>query len=154
MTVDAVELYRKYRPTKFSQVLGQREAIATLANMGKRRAVPHCLLFTGPSGVGKTTLIRILREKLGCKEHDYVEINAAEARGIDTIRDIQRRLTLSPLSGRCRVWAIDECHRLTTDAQSALLKILEDTPPTAYFMLATTEPNKLLTTERDARRLH
>lgn len=143
---DAPELYRKYRPEKFSDIVGQDDAIAALKDMGRRNAVPHCLLFTGPSGTGKTTAARILRRKLGCGDADFVEVNAAKERGIEMVRAVDQRKGLAPISGRCRVWLIDECHALTSDAQSALLKMLEDTPGHAYFMLATTHPQKLHST--------
>lgn len=142
----AVELYRRYRPRQFKDVLGQEAAVRVLEEFVKRGQVPHALLFTGPSGCGKTTLARILRRRLQCSKHDYVEVNAAEARGIDTVRDIQQRAGLFPAVGPTRAWCIDECHRLTPDAQSALLKTLEDTPKHVYFLLCTTDPNKLLKT--------
>jgi DNA polymerase-3 subunit gamma/tau len=105
--------------------------------------IPHCLLFTGPSGTGKTTLSRILRRRLGCSDQDFVEINAADDRGIDMIREIKSRMGLAPLIGKCRIWLIDECHAMTAAAQDSFLKIIEDTPKHVYFMLCTTDPKKL-----------
>lgn len=140
---EAVELYRRYRPERFKDVVGQRDAMKALADMGKRNAIPHALLFTGPSGTGKTTLARIIRNNLKCSDVDFVEINASDFRGVDTIRDIRRQMGSSPIAGNCRVWLIDEVHQLTNDAQNAFLKILEDTPSHVYFMLATTDPQKL-----------
>ena len=137
------ELYKKHRPRSFAEVAGQKEAIKLLTDMGKRQAMPHALLFTGPSGCGKTTLARIVAKKLNCSEYDFLEMNAASARGIDTIRDIERYWFVSPLGGKCKVYLLDEAHALTGDAQTALLKLLEDMPPTVYFMLATTDPAKL-----------
>ena len=139
------ELYKKYRPKTFKDVIGQDDAIKSLIDMGKRNAIPHAILFVGPSGCGKTTLARILKTKLKCSDFDFQEINSAECRGIDEIRKIQQRIGASPLSGkdRCRIWLIDEVHGLTGDAQNAFLKILEDTPKHVYFMLATTDPQKL-----------
>jgi len=148
MDSGAVELYRKYRPKKFFEVIGQEEAVNILANMGREGKVPHCILFSGPSGVGKTTLARILKGKLGCSDIDCVEVNAAETRGIDLPREIEDRMWLAPMNGKVRVWIIDECHRLTGDAQSAFLKILEDTPSHVYFFLCTTDPQRLLPTIR------
>lgn len=137
------ELYKKYRPSKFSEVVGQREAVQQLIEMGKRKAVPHTLLFSGPSGCGKTTLARILRLKLGCSDFDYMESNFSDARGIDEVRGMRSRANILPISGPCRVWLIDECHGMTSDAQNAILKLLEDTPAHLYIMLCTTEPQKL-----------
>lgn len=137
------ELYLKYRPKKLSHVRGQAKSIAVLTDMAKRKAIPHVLLFVGPSGTGKTTLARIVAAKLKCTGNDFAEINAAEQRGIDMVRDLNQRIGLAPMNGPCRVWLIDECHALTSDAQSALLKILEDTPAHVYFFLATTDPQKL-----------
>ena len=141
-------LYLRKRPKTFKEVIGQDAAVSTLVGFGKRRQVPHCILISGGSGTGKTTLLRILREKLKCGDADFTEVNAATANGIDMVRDIQRRCHLSPISGPCRVWVIDECHQLTTQAQNAFLKILEDTPAHVYFFLATTDPQKLIKTVR------
>jgi DNA polymerase III subunit gamma/tau len=142
------ELYKRYRPTKLTEVVGQPTAIATLKDMAKRNAIPHTLLFSGGSGCGKTTLARILRHRLGCADTDYNEVNSARFRGIDTVREIQQVVGLAALGGRCRVWVIDECHQLTGPAQDAFLKLLEDTPPHVYFILCTTDPQKLKKTIR------
>lgn len=140
------ELQLKYRPTLFKHVIGQPEAVATLQQMLKDGRVPHALLFTGPSGCSKTTLARILRVKLECGDGDFQEINAANFRGIDTVREIQARMSLMPIHGKCRVVLIDECHKLSNDAQTALLKSVEEPPAHFYFMLATTDPQKLIKT--------
>jgi DNA polymerase-3 subunit gamma/tau len=142
------ELYKKHRPTSFKEVIGQSTAVRALVDMGKRKAVPHTLLFTGPSGCGKTTLARILRVKLGCSDADFTELNCADFRGIDMVREIRSQVQLRPMAGPCRVWLIDEVHQLTAAAQDAFLKILEDTPEHVYFMLATTDPQKLKQTIR------
>lgn len=92
---------------------------------------------------GKTTAARILRNKLKCGDSDFVELNTADFRGIDMVRDIRSRMGLAPLNGEVRIWLIDEAGKLTSDAQDALLKMLEDTPSHVYFMLATTDPQKL-----------
>lgn len=137
------ELYKKYRPTTHHAVVGQREVIKSIEEMLVKNKVPHFILFTGPSGCGKTTLARILKKSLGCADADFNEMNCADFRGIDMVRDIRSRMTLSPIGGDCRIWLIDECHELTKQAQEAFLKILEDTPPHVYFFFATTDPQKL-----------
>lgn len=144
------ELYKKYRPTKLSEVFGQKDAKAILDVKIRTQAIPQSLLFAGPSGVGKTTLARITAKEIGCNsKYDLSESNCAMLRGIDDIRDIGRTMSLVPLKGKVRVWILDECQKFTKDAQSALLKILEDDlPDHAYFFLCTTEPNKLLTAIR------
>jgi DNA polymerase III gamma/tau subunit len=141
-----MELYRKYRPKDFDAIMGQPEAVKVLSRFVKDETIPHAILLSGPSGVGKTTIARILRRKLGCGSVDYYEINAAESRGIDTVRDIQNKMGLAPLDGKCRIWCLDEAHRTTSDGQSALLKTLEDTPNHVYFILCTTDAHKLLPT--------
>ncbi len=142
------ELYKKHRPKALKEIVGQNEAIRVLTDLGKRKAIPHTILFSGPSGVGKTTLARILKTKLGCSNADFMELNCADFRGIDMVRDIRSRVNLAPIGGKCRIWLLDEFGRATTDAQNSFLKLLEDTPSHIYFFLATTEPQKLLKTIR------
>jgi len=139
-------LYKKYRPRRLSDLLGQDGAVSSLKMLIEQERVPQVILLSGPSGCGKTTIGRILKDKLDCGDPDYVEINCADFRGIDTVRDIRRAVNLRPMAGSCRMWLIDECHKLTNDAQNGLLKILEDTPPKVYFLLATTDPQKLIKT--------
>jgi len=139
-------LYQKHRPVEWKQVIGQPEAVNTLRKHMAANSTPHAILFSGPSGCGKTTLARILRRELGCADVDFVEINAANYRGIDMIRDIQQRVGLSPLGGDVRVWLIDEVAQLTAAAQDSFLKLLEDPPGHVYFILATTDPQKLKAT--------
>lgn len=138
-----MELYKSHRPTEFEDVVGQTTAVANLMAYVATKRVPHAILFVGPSGTGKTTLARILQAKLGCHPADFKELNCADFRGIDMVRDIRMHMGLAPQGGRCRVWLIDEASQLTGDAQDAFLKILEDTPRHVYFMLATTLPAKL-----------
>jgi DNA polymerase-3 subunit gamma/tau len=109
---------------------------------------PHTFLLHGPSGCGKTTLGRIISDKLRCVGNDFRELNTADFRGIDTARDIIKSSQFMPMEGPTRVWLIDECHKWTGDAQNCLLKILEDTPRHVYFILCTTDPQKLLPTVR------
>jgi len=107
-------------------------------------SVPQVLLLTGPSGVGKTTIARIVRNFLKCGKQDFTEINCANANGIDMVRGINRVMGMNPMSGKCRIYLLDESQNLTGDAQKALLKLCEDTPSHVYFMLATTDPQKLI----------
>jgi len=137
------ELYKRLRPQRLKQIVGNDNTVAALRNMLYNKTLPHTLLFHGPSGCGKTTLARILARRLRCHEMDFKEVNSSNFRGIDTIRSIADAMHLSPV-GKCRVWLIDECHKLTNDAQNAALKMLEDTPSHVYFLLCTTEPEKLI----------
>lgn len=143
-----VELYRKYRPRNLDDLIGQDEVVNTLKNLISTNSVPHCILGYGPSGTGKTTTFRILAKMLGCAKMDFNELDAADLRGIDVVREIKRTLFLTPIGGRCKVWVLDECHQLTPQAQEGLLKILEDTPKHCYFFLASTMPDKLKQTIR------
>jgi len=138
-------LYLKYRPKNFEDVLGQTEAINTLIKKLKVNKVPHALLFHGPYGTGKTTLARILAKELNCLKDDFSEKNTADYRGIDSVRDIRRIMNQSPMYGDVKVWLLDEAHMMTSQAFNALLKPLEDTPKHVYFMLATTELEKIPT---------
>ena len=140
------ELYKRYRPKTLKGVVGQDGAVASLQKLIDKGTIPHAILFTGPSGCGKTTIGRILKDILKCGDADFQEINCADFKGIEMIRDIRRAANLAPIDGDCRIWLIDEAHKLTNDAQNAFLKILEDTPEHTYFMLATTDPGKLIKT--------
>lgn len=144
-----MELYKRYRPDALSKVVGQKEAVKILGKKIKGDSLPHTILLSGPSGCGKTTIARILATRLGCSKVDLSEINCADFRGIEMVRDIRSRMALSPSCGQCRVWIIDEAHQLSSQAQNAFLKILEDTPRHVYFFLATTEPEKLIATVRN-----
>lgn len=140
------ELYKIYRPDSFDYVYGQDDTVSMLQARLEEGTLPHSILFTGGSGTGKTTIARILKKELKCSDSDFIEINASDFNGIATIRDIRSKVSLKPLKGGARIWLIDECHKLSSDAQNAFLKILEDTPEHAYFFLATTDPQKLLKT--------
>lgn len=140
-------LHIDYRPKDLNEVAGNRSVIDSLESILRRpQGRPHAYLFTGPSGCGKTTLGRIVASRLGCAAADLREIDSADFRGIDSIRDIRQQARLKPMAGNVRVWLLDEVHKLTNDAQNALLKILEDTPAHVYFILCTTDPEKLLKT--------
>ena len=141
-------LYRKYRPKSFDEIIGNDTTVEALESiLDREKDLPHAFLFHGPSGCGKTTLARLVAKKLGVSKHDLAEIDSADYRGIDTVRNsIRKQVRLAPMGGACRIWIMDECHQLTKDAQSALLKLLEDTPLHVYFILCTTNPKKLLPT--------
>jgi len=140
------ELYRKHRPATFKEVVGQTSAVSRLQNFLTDESLPHALLFTGGSGVGKTTLARIVASELACDPEEFHEINSADFRGIDMVRDIRKSMNFAPLRGSVKVWLLDEVHMLTNAGQEAMLKLLEDPPEYVYFMLATTNPSKLIRT--------
>lgn len=140
-----MSLYTKHRPVALRDVVGNDSVKESIESCLAKQDRPHAFLLTGPSGCGKTTIARIMASRLGANPFDIAEINAADFRGVDTVRDIVSKMHLVP-SGDARVWIIDECHKLTSDAQSAFLKALEDTPRYTYFILATTDRQKLLNT--------
>lgn len=139
-----MSLYKKHRPKTLDRVIGQTAALAPLIKMVDAGKIPHALLISGPSGCGKTTIGRILQQELECGDFDYVEINSADFKGIEMVRKMRTDMGLAPVSGKVRMWLIDEAHKLTNDAQNALLKMLEDTPRHVYFILSTTDPQKLI----------
>ena len=141
-----MSLYLKYRPESWEDIFGNEETIQSVQNMLKKKNPPHSYLLTGGTGCGKTTIARIMAKELGCVGSDFKEMNAANVRGIEGIREIIANCKYKPMEGVCRVWMVDECHKLTKDAQNAFLKILEDTPDHVFFILATTDPQTLLTT--------
>lgn len=145
-----MSLANVYRPQSFSEVVGNSATVKSLQVVLGRpvKDIPHALLFSGPSGCGKTTLARLAGKALNCGDMDWTELDSAHFRGVDTIRELRHQSGLNPVSGPVRVWLLDEVHQLTKDGQSALLKLLEDAPPKAFFLLATTEPDKLLPTIR------
>lgn len=142
------ELYKVFRPKTFRSIVGQDAAVKLLENKLKSDGVPHALLISGPSGTGKTTIGRILKSRLDA-ESNFIEMDAARNNGIDTIRGIEKRCQYVTMGGGSTVYLIDESHQLTTPAQQAFLKLLEDTPQDVYFFLATTHPQKLLPTIRN-----
>jgi len=146
-----VSLYNKYRPIDFEDMIGNTATIKSLQKIftRDRAEIPQSFLFTGPSGCGKTTLAKIVKDELGCGDRDFIEMDTADDRGIEAIRKIRRNVGMKPISGDVRVWFLDECHMLTTEAENALLKTLESAPSHVYFILATTNPEKLLETTRN-----
>lgn len=146
MTEDQ-SLYNRVRPSKVSDLVGQDEAVQSLTALLKKKLTTKAFLITGPSGVGKTTIAYILRDHLKCHaESDYNIYNAADKGGIDTIRTVIDNIRWKPLSkGGNRLWHFEECHKLTPDAQDTLLVPLEHPPPNVYFILSTTDPQKVKT---------
>jgi DNA polymerase III gamma/tau subunit len=144
-----MSLYNKYRPSSFDQIKGNNQLVSTLQGMlENKETFPHVILFHGQTGCGKTTLARIIANELECIGEDYQEINSANFRGIDTVRDLISKCMFKPLEGKIRVYVLDEIHKMTGEAQNALLKTLEEPPKHVYFILCTTEPHKLLDTIR------
>lgn len=144
-----MSLYLKHRPQTFSEVVGNQETVDSIKNMLQKKNHPHTYLLSGGTGCGKTTIARIMTKELGITGMDLKEINSADFRGIDSVREIIKNSQLHPIQSPARAWIIDEAHKLTNDAQNAFLKILEDTPDHVYFIICTTEPNKLLPTIRN-----
>jgi len=144
-----MNLYNKYRPISFDEVVGNEDVIDYLSEIVlKGKEVPNAFLLHGPTGCGKTTVARIISNLLGCIDEDLTEIDNATFRGIDTVRQMNRNSRFNTTGGGPRVFLIDEIHKMTSDAQNAMLKLLEDPPRSTYFILCTTEPNKLLPTIR------
>ncbi len=160
-------IYRRYRPQRFSEVVGQDHVIKTLTSALSSGRVAHAYLFAGPRGVGKTTTARLLAKAVNCLDNssvepcnkcdscleimdgralDLIEIDAASNRGIDEIRELRERIRFTPTRSKYKVFVIDEAHQLTKEAFNALLKTLEEPPAHAIFILATTEPYKMLPT--------
>lgn len=144
--MDKKELYKKHRPRRLDQMVGQEVAVRSLKSFAEKDRIPHAILFTGPSGCGKTTLARIIRRSLRCSRYDFIE---DAPRKIEDVRGIKLRINQAPLRGKRRVWLIDEAHKLTPDAQDEFLKMLEDTPKHVYFLFTTTIPEKLKKTIRN-----
>ncbi len=155
-------LYRKYRPKHFEEIIGQEHVVGAITNAIKIGKVAHAYLFSGPRGIGKTTVARLIAKSLNCvgKERpcntctscgdfnagralDLIEIDAASNRGIDDIKELREGVRFIPTQGRYKTYIIDECHQLSKDAFNALLKTLEEPPAHAVFVLATTELEKV-----------
>lgn len=159
-----VVLARKWRPETFADVVGQKHVVLTLTAAIRSGRIAHAYLFAGPRGVGKTTVARLLAKSLNCekgpidepcrecdscreiasgKSLDVIEIDGASNRKIEDARGIRETVQYAPLSGRMKVYIIDEAHMLTREAFNALLKTLEEPPPHVVFIMATTEPGKI-----------
>jgi DNA polymerase-3 subunit gamma/tau len=160
-------LYRKWRSQTFSELVGQEPIIETLKNALNSGKLAHAYLFTGPRGTGKTSTARLLAKTINClnprngepcnecqqcreitagNSFNVIEIDAASNRGIDSIRELREKVMVPPSTGKYKVYVLDEAHMLTTEAFNALLKTLEEPPPYAVFVLATTEVHKMLPT--------
>lgn len=138
-----MSLYNTIRPSIIEDVIGQPWAVAQVEGWFNKTGVPHSVLLAGPSGTGKTTIARILAKAVGSQPVDIVEKNCASDNGVDMIRSIESNLPFKQLSGNPKVYIIDECHQLTTQAQRAFLKVLEEERSHVYFFLCTTNPEKL-----------
>ena len=163
-------LYRKYRPRRFSEVVGQEHVVQALRNALSSGRIAHAFLFCGQRGTGKTTMARLLAMALNCEKGvtddpcgtcdacesiirgtamDVLEIDAASHTGVDAVREvIIDRVAFLPALLRYRVFIIDEVHMLSTSSFNALLKTLEEPPPQVVFVLATTDPHKVPATVR------
>ena len=158
-----LSLYRKFRPAAFDQIVRQEHVVRVLRNQIERGEVGHAYLFCGPRGTGKTSVARIFARAVNC-EHpvngspcgecavcralagnslDIAEIDAASNNGVNEMRDLREKVQYPPVSGRYKVYIVDEVHMLTDSAFNALLKTLEEPPAHALFILATTEPHKI-----------
>lgn len=143
-------LYRKHRPKSLSEIIGQEHVTDTLRRALEQGTVSHAYLLTGPKGVGKTSIARILAYAVNGLPYDeegthldIIEIDAASNRRIDEIRELKERVNIAPTSAKYKVYIIDEVHMLTKEAFNALLKTLEEPPAHAIFILATTESHKV-----------
>ena len=143
-------LYRKYRSRTWNEVVGQDHVTTTLKHAIDKNIIAMPDLFTGPRGVGKTSVARILAYAVnGIPDSDTIQLDiieidaASNRRRIDEIRELRDRIHITPTSAKYKVYIIDEVHMLTREAFNALLKILEEPPEHAIFILATTEPQKL-----------
>ena len=166
----STSLYRRHRPRSFDDVVGQEHVVRTLRNAVERGMVHHAYLFVGSRGTGKTSMAKILAACLNC-EHgptvepcgvcdscaaianatslDVIEMDAASSNSVDDIRELRESVAYAPVSGRHKVYILDEAHMLSTQAWNAFLKTLEEPPPNTIFVLATTDAQKVLPTVVD-----
>lgn len=136
-------LYRKYRPQKFKDVMGQDHIVNVLEEAIKKNKIAHAYIFSGSRGTGKTSIARILARELQISNNDIMEIDAASNRGVEDIRAIRDGVWTLPFDSSRKIYIIDEVHMLTKEAWNALLKTLEEPPEHVVFVLATTEPEKI-----------
>ena len=167
LTQQYIPLYRKYRPQTFADLVGQEALVKTLSNAIELKKVAHAYLFTGPRGTGKTSAARIFAKSLNCQEGptvtpcgkcpscvdivngtpiDIIEIDAASNRKVEDARNLLEKVQFVPVAGKYKIYIIDEVHMLTTEAFNTLLKTLEEPSEHLVFILATTEPHKVLDT--------
>ena len=164
---ESASLYRRHRPQSFGEVVGQEHIVRTLSNAVEKGRVHHAYLFVGSRGTGKTSMAKILARSLNCVHGptltpcgeceacvtiaagtslDVIEMDAASNRSVDDIRELRERVGFAPAAGRWKVYILDEAHMLTKEAWNAFLKTLEEPPPNTAFVLATTEPQKVMAT--------
>jgi DNA polymerase-3 subunit gamma/tau len=164
---ESASLYRRHRPQSFAEVVGQEHIVRTLSNAVEKGRVHHAYLFVGSRGTGKTSMAKILARSLNCVNGptltpcgecescqtiaagtslDVIEMDAASNRSVDDIRELRERVGFAPAGGHWKVYILDEAHMLTKEAWNAFLKTLEEPPPNTAFVLATTEPQKVMAT--------
>lgn len=154
-------LYRKYRPTKLEDVIGQEQITRVLANAIKQGKIAHAYLFIGPRGTGKTSVARIFAHAINGFDYqvednylDIIEIDAASNTGVDNIRELREKAIIAPTKGKYKVYIIDEVHMLTKSASNALLKTLEEPPEHVVFIMATTDAHKVPITISSRTQVH